>query len=51
LLDEDNKLIYVTEGYLSALQQKFSDYARKNVEDMDWVLEPFYVVPSFPFKE
>jgi hypothetical protein len=49
-LDADNKLIYVTEGYLNAMQQNFSDYAEKNVEDMDWVRVPFYVVPLFYLK-
>jgi hypothetical protein len=42
---EADKLICVTERYLNVLQQRFSDYAGKNVEDMDWVREPVYVVP------
>jgi hypothetical protein len=42
-----NKLICVIEEHLNALQQTFSDYFEKNVEDLDWVHEPFNVFATF----
>jgi hypothetical protein len=40
-----NKLIFVTEGHLNALQQKFFDYSEK--KEFNWLCDPFSVLAKF----
>jgi hypothetical protein len=42
-----NKLICVIDEHLNALQQKFSGYFEKSVEDFDWVHNLFGVLATF----